>query len=132
MADVWNDLTSDLAALVGALASLEGTELDEQVFIAVRSGVGEQPEPLLDVAHMEEEPGDGRFQVFVTLPSGTTLDDFDLEWPPGTSVGDDSGDNATLELGTASPEAAARALRDVAAALTAGSDALVWSATAAP
>ncbi len=129
MAEVWNDLTADLAALVAALAALEGTELEEQVFIGTRGGVGEQPEPLLDIAHMEEEPGDGRFQVYVTLPKGTTLDDLDLEWPPGTTVVDDSGDNATLELGAASPAAAARALSEIAGALVAGSGALVWSAT---
>ena len=51
---------------------------------------------------MEEEPGDGRFQVYVTLPPGTTLDDYDLPWPSGSGIVDDSGDNATLELGPAS------------------------------
>ena len=102
MAESWNELTGDLAALTSALAALKGTELEEQVFIATRADVGAQPDPLLDVAHMEEEPGDGRFQVYVTLPQGTTLDDYDLPWPSGSGVVDDSGDNATLELGPAS------------------------------
>jgi hypothetical protein len=125
----WNELTSDGADLAAALAAIVGTELDEQVFIACREDVGEQPDPLLDIAHMEEEPGDGRFQIYVTLPPGTTLDDFDLAWPSGTSIVDDSGDNATLALGAASPDDAATALTSVAAALAAGSEGLVWSAT---
>ena len=78
---------------------------------------------------MEEEPGDGRYQIYVTLPPGTTLDDFDLAWPSGTSIVDDSGDNATVELGPASPHDAAHALTSVAATLAAGPDGLVWSAT---
>ena len=69
---------------------------------------------------MEEEPGDGRYQVYVTLPPGTTLDDFDLAWPTGTSIVDDSGDNATVELGPASPHDAAHASTSVAATLAAG------------
>lgn len=125
----WTELTADLADLADALAALEGTELDEQVFIASRPDVGAQPDPLVDVAHMEEEPGDGRYQIYMTLPPGTTLDDYELTWPSGTTVVDDSGDNATLELGAASPRDAARALRDVAATLMAGATGLVWSAT---
>ena len=129
MAESWNELTDDLDALRDALDALQGTELEEQVFIASRSDVGEQPSPLLDIAHMEEEPGDGRFQVYVTLPVGTTLDDYDLPWPTGTGVVDDSGDNATIELGPAAPPLAARGLADVAAVLAAGSETLVWSTT---
>ena len=129
MAESWNELTDDLAALTSALAALEGTELEEQVFIATRPEVGAQPDPLLDVAHMEEEPGDGRFQVYVTLPQGTTLDDYDLPWPSGSGIVDDSGDNATLELGPASAHIVARGLADVAATLAPGADALVWSTT---
>jgi hypothetical protein len=129
VAESWNELTGDLAALTSALAALEGTELEEQVFIATRPEVGAQPDPLLDVAHMEEEPGDGRFQVYVTLPQGTTLDDYDLPWPSGSGIVDDSGDNATLELGPASSHVVARGLADVAATLAPGADALVWSTT---
>ena len=129
MAESWNELTDDLGALTSALAALEGTELEEQVFIAARAGIGAQPDPLLDVAHMEEEPGDGRYQVYVTLPQGTTLDDYDLPWPSGSGIVDDSGDNATLELGPASVKVVARGLVDVAATLGAGADALVWSTT---
>lgn len=129
MSETWSDASGDLSELAAALAALEGTELEEQVFIASRGVVGGQPDPLLDIAHMEEETGDGRFQVYVTLPAGTTLDDFELPWPPGTSVVDDSGDNATLELGAASPGDAAQAFRDVASALASGGGDLVWSAT---
>ena len=129
MTDEWNHLTDDLADLTAAISALEGTELDEQVFIAARTARGEQPDPLLDIAHMEEEPGDGRYQIYVTLPAGTTLDDFDLPWPPGTEVVDDSGDNATLELGATSAPQAARALADVAATLASAPEVLVWSAT---
>lgn len=129
MSEHWNELTADLTGLAAALTALEGTELDEQVFIACREDVGEQPDPLLDIAHMEEEAGDGRYQIYVTLPPGTTLDEFDLAWPTGTSVVDDSGDNATLALGPASPHDAARVLKRVAAALAAGPNGLVWSAT---
>ena len=75
MSEHWNELTGDRADLATALAPLVGTELDEQVFIACREDVGEQPDPLLDIAHMEEESGVGRYQVYVTLPPGTTLDD---------------------------------------------------------
>ena len=129
MAETWNTLGRDPSELAAALAGLEGTELEEQVFIASRDLAGGQPEPLLDIAHMEEETGDGRFQVYVSLPSGTTLDDFDLAWPDDTSVVDDSGDNATLELGAGSPDAVARALWDVASTLASGGGDLVWSAT---
>lgn len=129
MAESWKELTGDLAALTSALAALKGTELEEQVFIATRADVGAQPDPLLDVAHMEEEPGDGRFQVYVTLPQGTTLDDYDLPWPSGSGIVDDSGDNATLELGPASARIVARGLVDVATTLAEGADALVWSTT---
>ena len=129
MSEHWNELTGDRADLASALTALVGTELDEQVFIACREDVGEQPDPLLDIAHMEEEAGDGRYQIYVTLPPGTTLDDFDLAWPTGTSIVDDSGDNATVELGPASPHDAAHALTSVAATLAAGPDGLVWSAT---
>ena len=55
------------------------------MFIARGARCRRQPDPLLDVAHMEEEPGDGRFQIYVTLPQGTTLDDFDLPWPSGSA-----------------------------------------------
>ncbi len=129
MSEHWNELTADLADLVAALTALVGTELDEQIFIAVREDVGDQPDPLLDIAHMEEEPGDGRYQIYVTLPTGTTVDDFDLAWPAGTSIVDDSGDNATVELGAASPHDAAHVLTSVAATLAAGPEGLVWSAT---
>ena len=128
LSEHWNELTGDRADLTSAFTALVGTELDEQVFIATRPEVGEQPDPLLDIAHMEEEPGDGRFQVYVTLPPGTTLDDFDLPWP-SASIVDDSGDNATLELGPASPHIVARGLAEVAATLAPGADALVWSTT---
>jgi hypothetical protein len=129
MTDEWNKLSGDVTDLTAALSALEGTQLDEQVFIAARTATGEQPDPLLDIAHTEEEPGDGRYQVYLTLPAGTTLDDFDLPWPTGTMVVDDSGDNATLELGAASARQVARALTDVAATLASEPEVLVWSAT---
>ena len=83
MSEHWNELTGDRADLATALTALVGTELDEQVFIACREDVGEQPDPLLDIAHMEEESGDGRYQIYVTLPPGATLDGPDLAWPTG-------------------------------------------------